>query len=106
MTIPDGTAVQPLEILDKRWLVENTGTCNWDNRYRIKLIAGPDMNSSPEQALYPARSRTQVSIRLVFTAPEDAGVYRSAWQAYDPNGRVFGDPIFIDIVVAPVENNP
>lgn len=106
LTIPDGTAVQPQEMLDKSWLVENSGTCNWDGRYRLRLIAGPSMNTPTEQALFPARSNTQTSIRIVFSAPDAAGEYRSAWQAYDPNGQVFGDPIFIDIVVAPITNNP
>ncbi len=27
------------------------------------------------------------------------GTYRSAWQAYDPDGLPFGDPFFIEIEV-------
>lgn len=100
-TIPDGAQVQPGESLDKRWLVENSGTCNWDASYRLKLIAGAEMGLSREQALYPARSGTQVSIRLVFTAPEQPDVYRSAWQAFSPSGEAFGDPIFIEVQVVP-----
>ena len=30
LTIPDGTSVIPGSVLDKRWQVENSGTCNWD----------------------------------------------------------------------------
>ncbi|MGW8251220.1 MAG: NBR1-Ig-like domain-containing protein [Anaerolineales bacterium] len=105
-SIPDGSLVQPQETLDKTWIVENSGTCNWDERYRLKLIAGPEMNVSPEQALYPARSGTQVPIRLVFVAPLDLGEYRSAWQAYSPDGQAFGDPIFIDVVVSTASNAP
>jgi hypothetical protein len=106
ISIPDGTAVQPEEILEKTWLVENSGTCNWESGYRLKLVAGPAMNVSVEQALYPARSGTQASIRLVFTAPLESGAYRSAWQAYDPQGKAFGESIFIDIVVSPAANAP
>jgi hypothetical protein len=99
LSIPDGTVVAPGAPLDKRWRVLNSGTCNWDERYRIKLVAGPAMGSAAEQALYPARSGTPADIRLLFTAPQEAGAYRSAWQAHDPNGQPFGDPIFIDIIV-------
>jgi hypothetical protein len=53
----------------------------------------------PEQALYPARSGTQVELRIVFTAPNEPGIYRSAWQAHDPEGQPFGDQFFIEIVV-------
>jgi hypothetical protein len=100
LTIPDGSVVSPGEALDKRWQVENSGTCNWDERYRLRLIAGTSLGSPAELALFPARSGTLVDLRILFTAPEEAGAYRSAWQAYGPSGEPFGDQIFIDIVVA------
>ena len=99
LTVPDGTIVARGAVIDKRWQVENNGTCNWDERYRLKEIAGPEMEAVPEQRLYPARSGSEVTIRIQFTAPEEAGTYRSAWQAYDPEDRPFGDPFFIEVVV-------
>jgi hypothetical protein len=99
ITIPDGTDVNPSDSLDKRWMVENNGTCNWDYRFGLKLIAGPAMGADPEQALYPARSGNQVEVQIQFTAPQEPGLYRSAWQAADPEGKFFGDPIFIEINV-------
>lgn len=99
LTIPDGTVVAPNSTLDKRWEVENTGTCNWDERYRLKLSSGPAMGIEAEQPLFPARSGTRAIIRLVMQAPEKPGTYRSAWQAYNPNNEKFGEVFFIDIVV-------
>jgi hypothetical protein len=99
ITIPDGTIVNPGEILDKRWLVENNGSCNWDHRFSLKLVAGPKMSAKNEYALFPARSGSQATINILFTAPQELGVQRSAWQAYDPQGNLFGDPIFIEVVV-------
>jgi len=99
LTVPDGTVVTPGEQLDKRWLVENNGSCNWDVQYSLVLIGGPQLDAPREQALYPARSGTQVMIQINFTAPEEPGPYRSAWQAQDPEGNLFGDPIYIDILV-------
>jgi len=101
LTIPDDSSVLPGSMLDKQWLVENNGTCNWDRYYRLRLIAGPDLGAPSEQALYPARSGSQAVIRILFTAPAESGTYRSAWQAYDPQGKTFGDLIFIQIVVSP-----
>jgi hypothetical protein len=98
-TIPDGTSVQVDSTLDKRWEVENSGNCNWLETYRVRLIAGPDLGAQPEQALYPARSGTRATIRIVFKAPTEPGTYRSAWQAFDPQGEPFGDPFFIEIEV-------
>ena len=101
LTIPDGIYVTPGQSIDKQWLVSNSGTCNWDARYRIKLINGNAMGAATEQAVYPARAGTQATIRIVFTAPAEANVYRSAWQAVGPDGTAFGDPIFIEINVSP-----
>jgi hypothetical protein len=99
LTIPDGTLVGPGEVLDKQWQVLNSGTCNWDASYRLELLSGPVLGANSEQALYPARSGTAAVIRILFTAPAEAGVYQSAWQAVDPAGDRFGDPIYIQIVV-------
>lgn len=101
LTIPDGTQVSPGAMLDKRWRVQNTGTCNWTEEYRLKVIAGAELGAVPEQRLYPARSGSEATIRIQFTAPGEAGTYRSAWQAYDPEDRPFGDPFFIEVVIQP-----
>jgi hypothetical protein len=99
LSIPDGTHVQPGQKLDKQWQVGNSGTCNWTVEYQLHLSAGPDLDTPKEQALFPARSGTQATIRILFTAPKEPGNYRSAWQAYNPQGTAFGDTIFIDFVV-------
>jgi hypothetical protein len=85
--------------VDKRWLVENSGSCNWGEQYRLRLIEGPDLGAEPEQALYPARTGTQSVIRILFTAPLEPGRYRSAWQAYSPLGEPFGELFYLEIVV-------
>jgi hypothetical protein len=100
LTVPDGSVVSPGQAIDKRWQVENSGTCNWDDRYSLRLVAGPELGVASPQALYPARGGTQAMIRILFTAPEELGTFRSAWQAYDPQGNAFGDLIFLEIVVA------
>jgi hypothetical protein len=99
LTLPDGTQVSPGERLDKRWLVQNAGTCNWDARYQVRLEGGPNMGVPAVQALFPARSGLELTIRMNFVAPDEPGIYRSAWQAYDPDGAPFGDPFFIEIEV-------
>jgi hypothetical protein len=98
-TIPDGTAFEAGAEMDKVWLVENNGTCNWDTGYTIQLVSGDPMGAEEEQALFPARSGSEADIRIVFTAPDESGDYRSQWQAFDPDGNAFGDPIFIIITV-------
>jgi hypothetical protein len=104
LSIPDGTLAEPGALLDKRWEVRNGGSCNWDEHYQLRLISGEALQAEPVQKLFPARSATNLILRINFVAPADSGVYRSAWQAYDPDGNPFGDPIFIEIAVAAEEN--
>ena len=99
LSLPEGTVVQPGASLDKRWLVKNSGTCNWDERYRLKLVSGAELNASIDQALYPARSGAKATIQIVFTAAYTPGTYQNAWQAFDPQGQPFGDPISLRVVV-------
>jgi hypothetical protein len=85
--------------IDKQWLVSNSGSCDWDARYRLKWIAGDAMSAPKEQALYPARAGMQITLRIVFTAPQATGSYESAWQAIAPDGSPFGQAIYIQIAV-------
>jgi len=100
VTIPDGTKILTGAAIDKQWLVNNTGTCNWDDSYRLKWIGGDPLGANQEQMLFPARSGTQATLRINFTAPTIEGTYQSAWQAYGPDGTAFGDPVFMQIIAA------
>jgi hypothetical protein len=91
--------VLPGASIDKQWLVQNNGTCNWDSRYRLRFAGGLEMGAQTEQALFPARAGNQATIRIAFTAPGEPGTYATAWQAVDPNGQPFGDPVFMEINV-------
>ena len=99
ITVSDNTFFNPGQSIDKQWLVTNSGTCNWDSRFRLKLINGPAMGAVSEQELYPARAGEQATLRILFTAPSDTGTYISTWQAFGPSGEAFGDTIYIQIVV-------
>ncbi len=99
LTVPDGTAVDAGSPIDKRWQVENQGTCNWDQLYSLRLTNGPELGAATTQALFPARAGTKAVIRILFTAPSQPGTYRSSWQAYAPDNKAFGDPNFIQVVV-------
>lgn len=101
LTIPDNSFIPFGTPIDKQWLVENSGTCNWNAEYRLRHTGGAVMGAPEEIALFPAKSGTQATIQITFTAPFEEGVYESAWQAFDPNGFPFGDPIYMRILVTP-----
>jgi len=59
------------------------------------------MGAAAEQAIYPARAGNQATIQITFNAPSEPGTYSTAWQAINPEGELFGDPVFMEIVVQP-----
>lgn len=99
LTVPDGALIARGSQIDKRWQVKNTGTCNWDERYSLVLIAGTELGLPKQQALYPARSGSEAVIRMMLTSPFSPGVYTSAWQAFGPSGEPFGDVIYVQFQV-------
>lgn len=100
LTVPDGSPVSPGQKIDKQWLAQNSGTCNWGEGYRLKLVAGfPPFGAEVNQALFPARAGAEVTLQIFFVAPPVSGIYRSAWQAYDPNDLPFGETIYIEFMV-------
>jgi hypothetical protein len=99
LTIPDGTEVGPGQSFSKRWLIKNSGSCNWDRSYSLQLISGLALGAEKTQGLYPARQATKAVLEIIFTAPDNPGRYNSWWQAYDPDGNRFGDPVYLEISV-------
>jgi hypothetical protein len=57
------------------------------------------MGAASPQPLFPARAGAEAELRILFTAPDTPGIYRSAWQPVSPEGAFFGDSVFIEIVV-------
>ncbi|GJQ38998.1 MAG: hypothetical protein JETCAE02_14100 [Anaerolineaceae bacterium] len=100
-TYEDDTAVSPGQSIDKQWLVKNSGGCDWDARYKLRNINGETLGAPAEIPLYPARAGAQVTLRIVFVAPSAEGTYKSEWQAVNPEGELFGDTVYIQIVVSP-----
>jgi len=99
---PDGSLVSPGQTIEKQWQVENNGSCDWNALYRLKLNEGyPPLGAKSEMALYPARAGSRATLMISFTAPLESGTYRTSWQAADPNGNLFGDAIFMEIIVQP-----
>jgi hypothetical protein len=101
ITIPDDTVVAPAQEIEKIWLVENNGTCNWEIDYTLRKVDGLAMGASTILALRPTVSGKQVEISIVFITPTDAGRQFSKWQAHDPEGNPFGEEFFVQVMVDP-----
>ncbi len=99
LTIPDGSEVSPGETLDKRWSVQNSGTCDWSSGYRLVRLDSSEIGGQQELALYPARAGEIAVWQVQLVAPEQPGEYLASWQARSPDGELFGDQVFVLIEV-------
>lgn len=99
LTVPDGSVVAPGAEIDKRWSVQNTGSCDWGADYRLVQVSGGGLIGPKEAALYPARAGETAAWQILLQAPMDPGEYTSRWQARAPDGSLFGDDVFVVIVV-------
>jgi hypothetical protein len=99
LSIPDGMQLDPNTVFEKEWQVKNSGTCNWNNLYSIRLVSGSAFGANPTQAIVPARNGAEAVVSIEFVAPTEAGKYQATWQAYDPNGEPFGEWLTIEIGV-------
>jgi len=102
VTVPDNSQLLPGAPIDKRWQIQNTGTCNWDSRYRISFFEGNQLNAAGESAIYPAKAGAPATLQVSMTAPDVPGNYTGRWQLRDPDGKPFGPVLFIKIVVIPL----
>jgi hypothetical protein len=101
LTVPDDSVVAPGAEIDKRWSVQNTGTCDWGQGYGLVHIGGEGLTGPEETALYPAPAGATAVWQVALQAPDVPGEYTSRWQARAPDGTFFGDEVFVIVVVAP-----
>jgi hypothetical protein len=99
LTVPDGTHFNPGTSIEKKWQVQNSGTCNWIDGYTLKFVGGNALSAAETQKLVTTPNGSEAVIEITFTAPQEPGEYESSWQAFDPHGNAFGDKIFLKIIV-------
>jgi hypothetical protein len=101
-TIPDGTVFDGGEDFKKTWQVQNTGSCKWDEGYKLVYMGGDD-------ELDPVSVRLQGDdfigpgavgeLSVDLTAPLKAGRYTCTWQMQADNGEFFGTELTVLIEV-------
>ncbi|MCW5873273.1 MAG: hypothetical protein KIS88_01365 [Anaerolineales bacterium] len=101
VTVPDGTRFAPGASVEKSWELRNDGSCAWIQGYTVELQAGSiGLGAVPRHPLPPAQPGESVVLTIQFTAPSEAGSYRSLWKAHDFAGEPFGVGFYMDITVS------
>ena len=103
VTYPDNTVIKPGINFEKVWRVQNTGTCTWDDGYKLVFIGG-------DRALDPVNFEFKRSDDFVaagetadlgvdLTAPLADGTYTATWQMQSDQGVYFGTLLTVVVQV-------
>ncbi len=96
-TIPDGTVMAPGQTFEKKWKLQNTGSCTWSTSYQIAFSSGTAMGGTPGLVKVPVPSGNQTDIAVQLTAPTTAGSYTGTWRMQNAGGQPFGS--FVTVVI-------
>jgi hypothetical protein len=102
LTYPDGSVFDGGEDFTKTWQVKNSGTCKWDEGYKLVYMEGDDELDPVDLPLksghYVDPGQTaELSVEL--TAPLARGTFKGTWQMQSDNGEFFGDSLTVSIEV-------
>lgn len=95
VTIPDGAAVQPSANLTKIWRIRNTSQCDWDSGYTLSFVDGTQMGAPASVPVSPTVQNSVIDIAIPLIAPADSGIYTGTWRMRTPDGRSFGNRLFV-----------
>jgi polar amino acid transport system substrate-binding protein len=103
---------QPGSVIEKGWRIQNIGTCTWNSNYALAYVGSVPLNApiggNPVaiQGQVPPGQTYDISASIV--APPLPGRYQSIWNIHDPDGKYFGDRLWIgfDVIgqVTPTAN--
>ena len=94
ITIPDGSFIKPGVNFQKVWSIRNTGTCRWDEGYKLVFYAG-DRAIDPYDFEFKKKSDfvspgEGINIGINLTAPLAEGDYQGHLKMQNDQGQWFG----------------
>jgi hypothetical protein len=102
-TYPDNSEIKPGKDFEKKWTVKNTGTCAWDEGYKLVFVGGdraldPTSFEFENKDDFVAPGET-ADIGVDLTSPNQEGNYGGTWRMQSDQGVYFGQYLTILIVV-------
>ena len=108
ITVPDGKVYRANSYFKKTWRVKNTGSTTWTTDYMLVNIDdnswGADLKIPLTTTVAPGE---EVNISVSLKAPSTLGDHISRWFLMNPSSQVFGEELYIYIIVGtPIEKTP
>jgi len=98
--MPSGEGVAPGSILVAYLTLRNTGNCAWPEDGQLTLSSGEIMSAPQGLAVAPVLPGAATQLLLPLIAPMTPGEYNAIWEVSRGDGKVFGGPIVVKVVVA------
>lgn len=98
-TVPDGTIMPPGASFVQTWVLRNSGVSTWNGGYALVQTDNAGLDAPEEVPLPPAPPGAEVPVSVPFRASVTPGRYRSVWRSRDPDGNLFGHPVWTEIEV-------
>ena len=99
VTITDGHQVAPGERFRKTWRVKNTGNCTWTPDYSFVFVSGDQMSGRNISVPGTVQPGQLVDLSVDLIGPNANGTYRGYWQMRSPQGKNFGESIWVKVRV-------
>jgi hypothetical protein len=100
--IVEKPVVKANERILKVWQVQNTGTCTWDQGYKLVQYSGDNMNASTWEIIYKKEYIEPdeiVDVSVELTVPSTAGEHGGCWRMKGTDGYYFGTPLCTSFIV-------
>jgi len=98
-TVPEGPEFKSGEEFKIIWEVKNSGSCEWNNDFKITFVGGSPFGSDTTKIRKYVDAGDSTNISLQMEAPKNAGTATSSWQMADESGNLFGQVFTVEIEV-------
>jgi hypothetical protein len=99
VTILDDSEIAPGTAFTKTWRVQNTGERAWGKDDSLIFIGGTPMTTETSHPLPDVPPGERVEISVAMRAPGKPGTYFGDWRMMNERGELFGEVVFLRIVV-------
>jgi hypothetical protein len=90
-TIPDQSVISPEQPFEKKWMLQNSGSCTWNQEYDLIFVGGNQLgglSSSPLNQTISPNEAFEMVLKLI--SPPVPGYYESFWKLQNDQGNQFG----------------
>jgi hypothetical protein len=89
----------PGQKFTKTWRVRNSGSCAWAGGFKFNFTGGEAMGGASATLESAVQAGNETDLSVAMTAPSTAGTYRGNWRMATASGAIFGDEVYVLIVV-------